>query len=110
MRRRLPLLMLSDSDRAELTHLRDHAAKPYLRESAAALLKLADGATLQQVAERGLLKRHSRHTVARWLNRYLAGGLVALSVRAGRGRKPAFSPSGTGRSDGCDHPPPSHHP
>lgn len=100
MRRRLPLLTLSDAERTALTSVRDHANKPYLRECAAALLKLADGATIQDVAERGLLRPRDRHTVAGWLNRYLVGGLAALTVRTGRGRKPAFPPSGPRRTDG----------
>lgn len=92
MRRSLPLLRLSDRQRAELTDLRDHAVKPYLRECAAALLKLSAGATIQDVAERGLLRRRDRHTIAAWLNRYLAGGIPALTVRPGRGRALAFPP------------------
>jgi hypothetical protein len=110
MRRRLPLLTLSDPERDALVQLRDHAAKPYQREWAAAILKLGDGATLQQIAATGLSQPRSRHTVAEWLNRYLAGGLAALSMRPGRGRKPAFSPSGTGRHGGQDQLAPSPHP
>lgn len=92
MRRRLPLLSLPAPERTALRHLRDHAPKPYLRERAAALLKLADGATIQQVAQTGLLRPRARATVADWLNRYLTEGLAGLTLRPGRGRKAAFSP------------------
>jgi hypothetical protein len=36
-------LELSEQQRAELEDLRDHSPLPYLRERAAALLKIADG-------------------------------------------------------------------
>ena len=110
MRRQLPLVTVSDHDRSALRQLRDHAPKSYQREWAAAILKLADGATIQQVAETGLYKVRDRHTVADWLNRYRAGGIVALSIRPGRGRKPAFSPSAPRHSDGQDQSPASPHP
>jgi transposase len=93
-----------------LLRLRDHGAKPHLRERAAAVLKLADGATIQQVAQAGLLRPRARSTVAQWLNRYRAEGLAGLTVRPGRGRKPAFSPSRTGPDDGPHHAAPSPRP
>ena len=108
MRRRLPLLSLSAEERTTLRHLRDHAPKPYPRERAAALLKLADGATIQQVAQTGLLRPRARITVADWLNRYLAEGLAGLTLRPGRGRKPAFSPSPARRRS--DRPPSARRP
>jgi len=49
-------LLLTDEQRAELIWLRDHAPKPYLRERAAALLKVADGQPVYKVAREGLLK------------------------------------------------------
>jgi hypothetical protein len=110
MRRQQPLLSLSAGQRAELTHLRDHADKPYLREQAAALLKLSAGATIQDVATHGLLRPRDRHTVAAWLNRYLAGGIAALHVRPGRGRTPAFSPSAPRRHRRPDRAAPSPQP
>jgi hypothetical protein len=86
-------LTLSKEQRNELIQLRDHAAKPYLRERAAALLKVADGATVHHVALYGLLKPRDPDSVYSWLRRYLAGGVTELQIREGRGRKPAFSPS-----------------
>jgi transposase len=68
------------------------AAKPYLRERAAAILKVADGGVAARVATEGLLTRHKPDTVYRWLDRYLAEGIAGLALRPGRGRKPALSP------------------
>jgi transposase len=64
----------------------------HLREKAAALLKVADGWSMRDVARLGLLRPRSRNTVSAWVARYRARGLAGLKVRAGRGRKPAFSP------------------
>lgn len=86
-------LELSEAQRAELQHMRDHAAKPYLRERAAALLKVASGQTITQVAAAGLLKRRKHETVRDWLTRYQHQGLEGLGIHGGRGRKSAFSPS-----------------
>jgi|SRR5215470_3059753 len=82
--------VLTDRQRRALTRARDCHPKPHLREKAAALLKVADGWDLQDVAAFGLLRPRSRNTVAAWLNRYQRRGLAGLKVRAGRGRKPAF--------------------
>jgi hypothetical protein len=46
LRWRLSSLTLSDGERNALARLRDHAIKPYQREWAAALVKLADGDTI----------------------------------------------------------------
>ena len=85
-------LDLSLVQRTELEGLRDTAPKPYLRERAAALLKIADGAFAAQVARQGLLRPRDPDTVYAWLDRYQREGLAGLHVRPGRGRKPAFSP------------------
>jgi transposase len=86
-------LVLNPDDQQALLDLRDHAPKAYLRERAAALLKLAAGESLTQVAQAGLLRSRDRHTLLAWLRRYQAQGLAGLRLRAGRGRKPAFFPS-----------------
>ena len=85
-------LALTTRQRRALVRVRDRHPKPYVREKAAALLKVADGWTLQDVAHAGLLRRRAPNTIAAWLDRYEARGLAGLKVRAGRGRKPAFSP------------------
>ena len=92
------VLELSAAQRAALRELRDHAAKPYLRERAAALLKVAEGVPVEVVARTGLLRRWDRHALYSWLERFEAEGIAGLTIRPGRGRKPAFSPSGHRRS------------
>jgi transposase len=83
---------LTPEERRELEAFRDHHEKPYVRERAAALLKIADGMSGRQVALRGLLKRRRQDTVYAWVHRYKAEGIAGLIIRPGRGRKPAFSP------------------
>lgn len=92
MPRTLTLTLTSEQEH-ELLTLRDRAEKPYLRERAAALLQVAEGETTSQVAEEGLLRPRCRQSVSAWVHRYQAEGLSGLEIRAGRGRKPAFSPS-----------------
>jgi transposase len=87
------ILKLSRKKRSELEDLRDHAEVPYLRERAAALLKIADGDSTHTVAASGLLKKRWHFTLSRWVKRYQKDGLEGLKIKAGRGRKPAFSPS-----------------
>jgi transposase len=90
---RIIRLDLSAPQKAELQHIRDHASKPYLRERAAALLKVASGQTITEVAAEGLLKPRKHETVRAWLTRYQQQGLDGLGIHSGRGRKSAFSPS-----------------
>jgi hypothetical protein len=93
-------LVLSPEQRRELEHKRDHATAPYLRERAAALLKIADGMPLSVVARQGLLRRRDPETVRAWVTRYEAEGWSGLRIRPGRGRPAAFSPSATGSGRG----------
>ena len=85
-------LVLSPDERAALDRVRATSPKPYLRERAAALLQIADGVSAHQVARAGLLQPRDPDTVYAWLDRYQAAGLAGLTMRPGRGRKPAFSP------------------
>lgn len=85
-------LTLTPTQRDELIGLRDTAPKPYVRERAAALLKIADGLPAAAVARTGLLRSRQPDTVYRWLHRYLHEGVAGLDDRPGRGRKPAFFP------------------
>lgn len=84
-------LNLTQAQRRELEMLRDNGDKSYLRERAAALVKIADGMAPYIVARQGLLKRRTPNTVYDWLNRYGEQGVEGLKVRPGRGR-PSFSP------------------
>lgn len=85
-------ITLSEAERTELEQLRDKASKAYLRERAAAILKIADGMSASQVAQYGLLKQRQYQTVCDWLGRYQAKGISGLFMNQGRGRKPAFFP------------------
>ncbi|MBE9182937.1 helix-turn-helix domain-containing protein [Oculatella sp. LEGE 06141] len=84
-------LALSDTQRQELVQIRDHDPRPYMRERAAALLKIADGYSGLQVAQTGLLKPRDPDTVYTWVRRYQQHGIAGLVIRAGRGRKPTGS-------------------
>jgi hypothetical protein len=84
---------LTASERTELTRLRDTAPQAYLRERAAALLKVADGMPAARLARTGLLRPRKPDTVYSWLDRFIEAGIDGLRMQAGRGRKPAFSPS-----------------
>lgn len=85
-------LDLSDEERDQLEQARDHHEKPYVRERATALLKIADGQSGREVAREGLLKERKPDTVYDWFHRYKEEGFEGLFIREGRGRKPAFSP------------------
>jgi len=85
-------IKLTAKQRRELEDTRDHHQKPYMRERAAAILKIADGASGLQVGRSGLLKQRDPDSVYSWFHRYEDEGLGGLVIRKGRGRKPAFSP------------------
>jgi transposase len=87
-------VMLSPEQERELIWARDHHQKAYLRTKAAAILKVAVGQSMRRVAKHGLLKPIKEEAVSGWIDRYESEGLPGLLVRKGRGRKPAFSPSG----------------
>ena len=77
---------MADAQRTALVHASDHHAKPYIREQAAALLRVADGHSIRQVAATGILKPRRRETVKLWIERFLADGIPGLLVPHGRGR------------------------
>lgn len=85
-------VVLTAEQRQELVRLRDTAPKAYLRERAAALLKVAAGVPAAQVARSGLLRVRKPATLYEWLDRFEQQGVAGLAFRKGRGRKPAFSP------------------
>ena len=87
-------VVLTPEQERELIWARDHHQQAYLRTKAAAILKVAAGQALRQVAKQGLLKPVKEEVVSHWIARYLTEGLKGLVVRKGRGRKPAFSPGG----------------
>ncbi len=59
---------LEEYQRIPLEEMRDHHPKPYMRERAAALLKLADGLSIAFVAHWGFLQTLLEDCL------YLAGG------------------------------------
>jgi hypothetical protein len=85
-------LELSEKQRQELEGVRDHDPRPYLRERAGALLKIAAGQSGRAVAQHGLLRPRYPEAVYRWYQRYQASGIQGLAISPGAGRKPAFSP------------------
>jgi len=86
---------LTSEQRLALERVRDMDPRPYMRERAAAILKVADGQSARRVAQYGLLKRRDKNTVCSWIRQYLDKGLEGLKIQPGRGRKPAFSPQHT---------------
>ncbi len=85
---------LTAQQEEERCRARDHHETFSVRVKAAGILKVAHGSSVRQVAQGGLLKPVRQETVSEWIERYLTEGLDGLLVRAGRGRKPAFFPSG----------------
>jgi transposase len=83
---------LSQAQEAELEKVRSSHPKAYMRERASAVLKVANGQSVRQVAEHGLLKRHEPETVSQWIKRYQNEGLAGWTIKAGRGRKASFFP------------------
>jgi hypothetical protein len=73
-------LILTDTQRQELLHHRDHDPRPYVRERCAALLKIAEGQTPHAVARHGLLKPRDPDTVYAWLNWYEREGLRSVTA------------------------------
>lgn len=69
-------------ERAARTH-----AKPQIRERAAAILKVASGQSVENVAENGLLVRRHRSTVYDWIHQYFTGGLHVWERKRHRRRK-----------------------
>lgn len=89
---RIIRIELNEAQKQELEQTRDHAQLAYLRERAAAILKVAAGQTITEVAKQGLLKPRKHETLREWLKRYLDAGLKGLQIKTGRGRKAVFSP------------------
>jgi transposase len=83
---------LTEEQRQELEAVRDHHELPYLRERAAAILKIADGTSGRETALHRLRRPHWQDTIYEWVKRYRQDGLEGLKIKPGRGRKPAFSP------------------
>ncbi len=62
-------LDLDPDQRSELRHARDRDPRPYLRERAAALLKISEGTSAHRVALSGLNRRRKPDSLYEWLER-----------------------------------------
>ena len=91
---------LDDEQRVQLDRWVKNPPKPYLRDRARAILAIAGGEEGQELARRLRTPVH-RTTVGEWVRRYQEEGISGLKIRSGRGRKPLFSPSDTGESEGA---------
>jgi len=72
-------LVLNKRERKTLTHIRDRSSKPYQRERAAALLKIANGLSPHRVGLSGLLRKRDPDTVYSWVYAFSALGFLSLS-------------------------------
>lgn len=86
-------LTLTEKEEQQLRSYRDRPPLPDVRARAAALLSVAAGHSASTVAASKLWRVRDHETVATWVRRYQRDGLAGLLIQAGRGRKPAFSPS-----------------
>ncbi len=102
-------LELNNAERDTFVAMRDTHPCAYMRERGAALLKICDGQSGRAVADHGLYKKRAARTIYEWVNRFNTGGLAGLSIKPGRGRHPAFSPSVPERTGGQGRHP-GHHP
>ena len=85
-------ICLMPEQQKQLEQIRDTDKRPYMRERAAAMLKIAEGVSPRQVAINGLLKPRKPDTIYDWVERYKTEGIAGLPVKPGRGRKPAYFP------------------
>jgi hypothetical protein len=83
-------VVLADGQRQQLERMARSDPKPYRRERAAAILKVAAGQVAYRVARAGLLRPRDPDTVYAWLDRFERDGIAGLTISPGRGRKPAF--------------------
>ena len=82
---------LSQKEEDRLKGWTRNPPKAYLRYRAQAILQVAEGQPIYQVAQNLRIRIH-RNAVSEWVKRYEAEGIKGLKVKAGRGRKPAFFP------------------
>ena len=75
---------LSDHQRKALMHFGRHGQPAHVRVKALALVNLAEGRKVSEVAE---IFHVSRQALYEWQQRYAAKGMDGLQVRPGRGRK-----------------------
>lgn len=96
---KLLTVCLTPEQQEQLEHIRDTDKRPYMRERASAILKVAEGISGRQVALDGLLKQRKPDTIYDWIERYQSEGIAGLPMKPGRGRKPAYSPKYESKGD-----------
>lgn len=89
-------LSLTEQERAQLEQIRDRDPKPYRRERAAALLKVADGIPAVTVALKGLLKPRHPETILIWLNQYQQSRTIPYQPARRKRLSPPGCPKGAG--------------
>jgi transposase len=87
-------IKLTKKQQQQLESIRSRHPKAYVRERAAAVLKVAAGASARSIAAAGFFNVRDHETIAEWVRRFKKDGAEGLLIRAGRGRKPSFFPSG----------------
>lgn len=75
------LLTINHKERKSLRHILNRDCKPYRRERAAAILKIASGDSPHSVAKGGLLKERDPDTVYRWLKAFAQRGIDGLTQK-----------------------------
>lgn len=85
-------LQLSEEERTQLEHWVKNPPHPYLRYRARAILEVASGQAMSQVAQSLHIRVH-RTTISEWVRRFEKNRVEGLKIHPGRGRKPDFSPS-----------------
>jgi len=90
-------IVLSEHEKQKLEGWLKNPPSPYLRERARAILKVAQGETIQETAQKLRIRVH-RNAVSEWVQRFLSDRLEGLKIKAGRGRKAVFSPARQSRS------------
>src|SRR3954470_3128571 len=95
-------ITLTAAEQTTLAEARDNHPAPRSRERAAAVLKVASGWSVRRVAAVGLLRRRRPETVGDRVDRYQQRGIVALLIRPGRGRKPAYAAAGLAPAEAAE--------
>lgn len=98
-------LQLTGAQRAELEALRARGQPAYLRERAAALLKVAAGNSATNVARHLLLRPHNPFIVREWVRRYQQEGTQGLRHKPRGGGRPPGAKDRTPRKKRALQPP-----
>jgi transposase len=78
-------ISLTPEQERELKHLSRHSPMAHIRIKALAVYNVGQGIHRHQVAQYLGVERRS---VGRWVRNYLADGVSAFAIKAGRGRRP----------------------